>query len=238
MTPSSITIQASTAPGGVTAQPTPEEQAAMREQHFQPTANQCRTSRRCQSGQESACVREQWAARHGGDGFGEWTALQPAGTHREWRFLRTIDAPRNEEPGEAAKRDVNGEIHNDRAANGGTLTPQERQQVNGQQNNLSNSIYNDKHNGATDQYGNNEVGARRDNQQQRIANGINSGQMSPSEAAKAENHEQKINSNVRADRQANGGKLTPQEKKNINKQQNSASKQIYNEKHNEKTAPR
>src|ERR1700689_589399 len=102
---------------------------------------------------------------------------------------------------------LNGEIHNDRAANGGTLTPQEPRQVNGQQNNLSNSIYNDKHNAATERYGNNEVGARRDLQQQRIANGVRSGQMSPSEAATTEQHEQNINHQIAADRQANGGKL-------------------------------
>jgi len=139
---------------------------------------------------------------------------------------------------EGREANLNKEIHNDRAANGGTLTPQERQQVNGQQNNLSKSIYNDKHNAASDKYGNNEVGARRDMQQQRIANGIRSGQMSPSEAAKVEGHEQNINHQIAADRQANGGKLTPQEKKNINQKQNNASKQIYNEKHNAKTAPK
>jgi hypothetical protein len=133
---------------------------------------------------------------------------------------------------------LNHEIKTDRAANGGTLTPQERGQVNQQQTNLSRSIYNDKHNAATDQYGNNEVGARRDMQQQRIANGIRSGQMTPAETAKAEKTEQNINHNIKADRQANGGKLTPQEKKNINKQQNAASKQIHQEKHNDKTAPR
>ena len=49
-------------------------------------------------------------------------------------------------------------------------------------------------------------------QQQRIANGVRSGQMSPSEAAKAEGREQNINRHVAADRAANGGKLTPQEK--------------------------
>ena len=133
---------------------------------------------------------------------------------------------------------MNKEIHNDRAANGGTLTPQEHQQVNQQQNNLSKSIYNDKHNANTATYGNNEVGARRDNQQQRIANGIRSGQLSPSETAKVEGHEQNINKTVAADRQANGGKLTPAEKSNISKKQNNASKQIYNEKHNGKTAPK
>ena len=110
--------------------------------------------------------------------------------------------------------------------------------MNGQQNNLSRSIYNDKHNAATEHYGNNEVGARRDLQQQRIANGVRSGQLSPSETAKLENHEQNINRHIAADRSANGGKLTPQERHNINRRQNNASRQIYNEKHNAKTAPR
>ena len=118
---------------------------------------------------------------------------------------------------------LNGEIHNDRAANGGTLTPQERQQVNGQQNNLSRSIYNDKHNAATDNYGNNEVGARRDAQQQRIANGVRSGQLSPSETAKAEGHEAEhqpahrrgpqpptaASSRRRRERTSTSGKTTP-----------------------------
>jgi hypothetical protein len=139
---------------------------------------------------------------------------------------------------ESREAHLNGEIHNDRAANGGRLTPQEHQQVNQQQNNLSRSIYNDKHNGATEHYGNNEVGARRDLQQQRIANGIRSGQMSPSEVASTEKREQNINRHIAADRSANGGKLTPAEKKNINQRQNGASRQIYNEKHNGKTAPR
>jgi hypothetical protein len=139
---------------------------------------------------------------------------------------------------EGREAGLNNEIHNDRSANGGTLTPQERQQVNGQQNNLSKSIYNDKHNANTANYGNNEVGARRNLQQQRIANGIGSGQMSPSEAAKTEGREQNINRSVAADRQANGGKLTPGERQNINRRQNGASRQIYNEKHNGKTAPK
>jgi len=139
---------------------------------------------------------------------------------------------------EGREAGLNKEIHNDRAANGGTLTPQERGQVNRQQNNLSKSIYNDKHNANTANYGSNEVGARRDMQQQRIANGIRNGQMSPSEAAKTEGHQQNINHQIAADRQANGGKLTPGEKNNINQKQNNASQQIYNEKHNDKTAPK
>jgi hypothetical protein len=117
------------------------------------------------------------------------------------------------------------------------LTPQERRQVNQQQNNVSRSIYNDKHNGATEHYGNNEVGARRDLQQERISNGIASGQMTPAEAAKSERTEQNVNRNVKADRQANGGRLTPAERTNINRGQNGASRQIRDEKHNGRIAP-
>ncbi|MGD0957067.1 MAG: hypothetical protein ABR953_09580 [Candidatus Acidiferrales bacterium] len=223
--------------GGVTAQPTAQEQAYQHEQHFQPTSNQL--------------SHEQWAGgdhnqlasvNHGAPGTAAMDSVNGRRYNQQGRIANGVASgqltpaeTRNLENREAG---LNREIHNDRAANGGTLTPQERQQVNGQQNNLSHSIYDDKHNAATEHYGNNEVGARRDLQQQRIANGIRSGQMSPSEAAKAEQHEENINGHIAADRKANGGKLTPQEKKNINQRQNNASKQIYNEKHNDKTAPR
>jgi hypothetical protein len=39
------------------------------------------------------------------------------------------------------------------------------------------------------------------------------------------------------DRAANGGKLTTSEKKQVNKEQNAASKNIYNKKHNASTQP-
>jgi hypothetical protein len=78
------------------------------------------------------------------------------------------------------------------------------------------------------------VNGRRFNQQQRIAQGVASGQLTPRETARVENKEANINHQVAADRAANGGKLTPQEHQQINKKQNQASKEIYNEKHNEK----
>jgi hypothetical protein len=80
------------------------------------------------------------------------------------------------------------------------------------------------------------VDGRRFNQQERISNGVRSGEMTPGEASRAEHHEQNINRHVEADRSANGGRLTPQEHHNINERQNAASHQIYNEKHNDKTA--
>ncbi len=137
---------------------------------------------------------------------------------------------------ETREANLNREIKNDRQANGGKLTAQDRRQVNRQQNNMSRSIYADKHNAARAHYGNNEVGQRRENQQDRIAQGIRSGQMTAGEAARTENRERNINRSIAADRSANGGRLTPQERRNINHRQNSVSRQIYRQKHNSRVA--
>jgi len=127
---------------------------------------------------------------------------------------------------------INGETKADRAANGGKLTAAEKAKINKQQNNLSKQIYKDKHNANTAHYGNNKVGQRRENQQDRIAQGIKSGQLTAGETAKLENQQKGINQQVSADRKANGGKLTTAEKKQINHEQNQASKNIYHKKHN------
>lgn len=82
------------------------------------------------------------------------------------------------------------------------------------------------------------INDRRNNQQQRISNGIRNGQMTPGEAARAENRQQSINRQVRNDRAANGGRLTGQERQQINRRQNNASRQIYRENHNDSRAPR
>lgn len=146
-------------------------------------------------------------------------------------------------PGETGKIEtqeaaVNGEIKADRAANGGKLTQQEKTQIDGQQNHLSNEIYQDKHNSASDHFGNSEVGQRQENQQDRIAQGVKSGQLTAGETANLENKEAAVNQQVKADRQANGGKLTGAEKKQVNREQNHLSRQIYNKKHNGRTGPR
>lgn len=132
---------------------------------------------------------------------------------------------------------INGETRADRAANGGKLSSAEKQQINKQQNQLSKQIYNDKHNAATQNYGKSEVGQRQTNQQQRIAQGIKSGQLTAGETAKLENQQRGMNQQVKADRAANGGKLTQGEKQQVNKEQNAASKNIYNKKHNANTQP-
>ncbi len=127
---------------------------------------------------------------------------------------------------------INGETRADRAANGGKLTSAEKTQINNQQNHLSNQIYQDKHNANTTQYGNNKVGQRRENQQDRIAQGVKSGQLTTGETAKLENQQKGINQQVAADRKANGGTLTNGERAQVNHEQNRASKNIYAKKHN------
>ena len=80
----------------------------------------------------------------------------------------------------------------------------------------------------------------RENQQDRIANGVKSGQLTAGGTAKLENQQKGINQQVAADRKANGGTLTKGEKAQVNQEQNQASKNIYNKKHNSATqgAPR
>jgi hypothetical protein len=132
---------------------------------------------------------------------------------------------------EGNEANLNREIRDDRQADDGHLTQQEKQQVNRQQNGLSRQIYNDRHNANAARYGNNEVGQRRENQQDRIAQGIRSGSLNAGQTARLENREQGINQRIAADRQANGGKLTGQEKTRINRAQNGASRAIYRGKH-------
>ena len=141
--------------------------------------------------------------------------------------------------GEAARADrtqsrIDQQVHNDRAANGGKLTGQERQQINGEQNAASRQIYNEKHNGNTIKP--NAVDNREANQQQRTANGLRSGQMTSGEAARTNRNQARVDQQVHNDRTANGGALNKQQKQQVNREQNQNSKQIYNEKHNGNTA--
>src|SRR5580765_2369932 len=77
-----------------------------------------------------------------------------------------------------------------------------------------------------------EVGQRQENQQDRIAQGVKSGQLTAGETAHLERNQARINRQIHQDRKENGGKLTPQEHAQINHEQNRQSKQIYRAKHN------
>lgn len=127
---------------------------------------------------------------------------------------------------------INQEERTMRSEDDGHLTSADRSTLNRQQNRLSSQIYSDKHNANSAHYGNNEVGQRRENQQDRIAQGIRSGQLTPRETEKLENQQQGINHEVARMRQANGGKLTGADRRAVNQQQNQASGNIYAKKHN------
>jgi hypothetical protein len=84
----------------------------------------------------------------------------------------------------------------------------------------------------------NTVNQRSANQQQRIANGTRSGEMTTGEAARADQRQANIDRQVHNDRTANGGALTGQERQQVNREQNGASRQIHNENHNGNATPR
>ena len=130
---------------------------------------------------------------------------------------------------------INHEEKTMRSEDDGHLTAADRARINNQQNHLSNRIYDDKHNAATDHFGNSEVGTRQKLQQDRIANGVRSGQLTAGETSKLENQQQGINREVKGMRQANAGKLTQGDKAVVNQQQNRASNNIYAKKHNGKS---
>ena len=54
-----------------------------------------------------------------------------------------------------------------------------------------------------------EVDARQANQQARIGEGVESGQLTPGETERLESKEGRIRGEIRRDRAANGGQLTP-----------------------------
>lgn len=76
------------------------------------------------------------------------------------------------------------------------------------------------------------INQRKENQQDRIAQGVKSGQLTARETAHLEAREAKINKEVHNERVANGGKLTAAERRQVNRQQNRTSRAIYRKKHN------
>lgn len=126
---------------------------------------------------------------------------------------------------------INKEEQQMRALDNGKLTGADRKVLNQQQNHLSKEIDQDKHNAAAQNY-KGEVGARQRNQQERIGQGIKSGQLTAGEAAHVENQQAHLNREVHNERAANGGTLTPVERRQVNRQENKTSKVIYNKKHN------
>jgi hypothetical protein len=247
-------------PGGIDRQPSPQERQFASERHVAPTSNQMsRQTFASQDRSQLAAVNHGRPATAATPNVAAYR--QVAQQHAQAQPISAADrtAGRSYNPttreanqdqriangersgqmtsGEAAhataqQSRIDNQVHADRSANGGTLTNQEHQQVNREQNNASRNIYNDNHNAKA--IAPNRVDNREANQQQRTAQGLRSGQETSGEAARTNQRQSNVDQQVHADRTTNGGALNKQQRNQVNKQENKNSKQVNNQKHNDK----
>lgn len=134
---------------------------------------------------------------------------------------------------EKKEGELNQEERDMRKLDNGHLTAADRATLHQQQNTVSKDIYKQKHDAQIQNVNpKSEVGQRERNQQERIAQGVKSGQMTAGEAANVEHREAAIGHEVHSERAANGGTLTQAERRQVNRQENRTSRAIYRKKHN------
>ena len=80
----------------------------------------------------------------------------------------------------------------------------------------------------------NQVNQRETNQQNRIANGVKNGQLTPGQTAHLEKGEQRLENNEKKDMAKDNGHLTKKDQRQLNKEANHMSKRIYKDKHSAK----
>ena len=76
------------------------------------------------------------------------------------------------------------------------------------------------------------VNQRRENQQDRIGQGVKSGQLTAHETGSLERKESRLNHQIQNDRRHDNGHLTAGERARVNREQNTLSRDIYRDKHN------
>ena len=77
-----------------------------------------------------------------------------------------------------------------------------------------------------------DINQRKENQQDRIGQGVRSGQLTPGETSRLEHQEAGINKEERGMRAQDNGHLTKTDRKTLHQQQNQESRRIYRDKHN------
>lgn len=92
---------------------------------------------------------------------------------------------------------------------------------------MAQTTYNQRH----------SIRARQTRQQARISHGVRDGQITPAGAAAAERNQARISSEEHSMRAADGGHLTSGDRHTLARQQNRASKGIYDRNHNQYTDP-
>jgi hypothetical protein len=78
------------------------------------------------------------------------------------------------------------------------------------------------------------INQRKENQQDRIAQGVKSGQLTAGETSRLEHQQAGINREERGMRAQDNGHLTNADRKTLHQQQNQESRRIYRDKHNGK----
>lgn len=81
-----------------------------------------------------------------------------------------------------------------------------------------------------------DINQRKENQQDRIAQGVKSGQLTAGETSRLEHQEAGINREERGMRAQDNGHLTQADRKTLHQQQNQESRRIYRDKHNARKA--
>jgi hypothetical protein len=79
-----------------------------------------------------------------------------------------------------------------------------------------------------------DINQRKVDQQERIAQGVKSGQLTAGETSRLEHQEAGINREERGMRAQDNGHLTKADRKTLHQQQNQESRRIYRDKHNGK----
>jgi hypothetical protein len=77
-----------------------------------------------------------------------------------------------------------------------------------------------------------DINQRKENQQDRIGQGVKSGQLTAGETSRLEHQEAGINREERGMRAEDNGHLTKSDRKTLHQQQNQESRRIYRDKHN------
>ena len=80
----------------------------------------------------------------------------------------------------------------------------------------------------------NQINGRETNQQDRIANGVKNGQLTPGQTARLERGEQRLQNNEKRDMAKDNGHLTKKDQRQLNHEANHMSKRIYADKHSGK----
>jgi hypothetical protein len=80
-----------------------------------------------------------------------------------------------------------------------------------------------------------DINARKTDQQERIGQGVKSGQLTAGETGRLEHQEAGINKEERGMRAQDNGHLTKTDRQTLHQQQNQESRRIYRDKHNGKT---